>query len=296
MNKEFFISIIKFFLRPFVVFYFWIIRWLIHNKFKYELKNDDFGKPSLISYPFIFFYKLTLKIYDLFVFEFNNYALSKYKNLSKDHYSERGPGYGGLRNLNIEQKKKYYINSKSRLEYFYNNNKYLLNFKNGESFLDIACGYGRDIKFLANRFDKSKIDGFDINASALDIIKSGNQNPNVNVNQKSFTDFNFLIELKSKSYDWVLISHALSVVFEHNFDETLNLRRKLINEFTRISNKGLLILDHAPKENFKVQLEQNTRCNIFCDYSDLFSSMSGGELYMMKSSESFAYFWKKVIY
>ena len=77
-------------------------------------------------------------------------------------------------------------------------------------------------------------------------------------------------------------------------EETMLLRRKLINEFTRISNKGLLILDHAPKENFKVQLEQNTRCNIFCDYSDLFSSMSGGELYMMKSSESFAYFWKKV--
>jgi len=213
--------------------------------------------------------------------------------LINNHYSKHGPGYGGLNDLNENQKKEYYSNSKSRLEYFFNNNKSLLNFINGDSFLDIACGYGRDIKFLSDKFDKSKIDGFDINSSVLEIIKSGNKNSNVNVQQKSFLDFDFLNKFKSKSYDWVLISHALSNVFEKNIEMTLNLRKKLVGEFARISNKGLLVLDHDSKKFFKVQLVQNTRCTVFHDYSKLFSFLDGGELYLMKSDESSAYFWKK---
>ena len=259
-----------------------------------QLNNKDFGKANLISYPFIFFYKLLLKVYKLFIFEFSNYALSKYKTLVKDHYSVQGSGYSGLGNLSDSQKKEHYESGKSRLEYFYNNNKYLLDFKNGDSFLDVACGYGRDTRFLSNKFNKSKIDGVDINSVALEIIKTGNQNSNVNVIQNTFTDFNFLNEFKSESYDWVLISHALSVVFEDNFEKTINLKKKLIKEFVRISNKGLIILDHDYKKNFVVKLEQNTRCNIFHDYTKIFSSLNFGELYMMKSDESFAYFWKKL--
>ena len=287
-------EIIKIILKPFIIFCFWANRWIVHNKFKYELNNKDFGKANILSYPFIFFYKLLLKVSKLFIFEFSNYALFQYKTLVKDHYSAQGSGYSGLDNLSNSQKKEHYERGKSRLEYFYNNNKYLLDFKNGDSFLDIACGYGRDIRFLSEKFNKSKIDGIDINATALEIIKTGNQNSNVNVIQNTFTDFNFLNEFKSESYDWVLISHALSVIFEDNFAKTLNLKKKLIKEFIRISNKGLIILDHDYKKNFVVKLEQDTRCNIFHDYTKIFSSLNLGELYMMKSDESFAYFWKKL--
>ena len=295
MNKKFIFNIIRIILKPFAVLYFWINRWIVHSKFKYELNSDVLGRPSLISYPFIFLYKITLKICDLFFFEFGNYALSKYKNFSKDHYSEQGIAYSHLKNITHEQKKQFYLNGRSRLEYFYNNNQYLLHFKNGDSFLDIACGYGRDIRFLSDNFDKSKIFGFDINPLALEIIKIGNQNSNVNVMSKSFIDFNFLNELKSGRYDWVLICHALSVVFESDLEKTLNLKRKLIKEFIRISNKGLLILDHPQEKKFRVQLEQNSRCGIFHNYDELFPSRHQGELYMMESNESFAYFWKKNI-
>ena len=132
MNKKFIFSIIKIILKTFVVLYFWINRWIVHSKFKYELNSDVLGRPSLISYPFIFLYKITLKICDLFFFEFGNYALSKYKNLSKEHYSEQGIAYSHLKNITHEQKKQFYLNGRSRLEYFYNNNQYLLHFKNGQ--------------------------------------------------------------------------------------------------------------------------------------------------------------------
>ena len=295
MNKDFLFNIIKILLKPLAAVYFWIVRWIMNNKLRYELNDNNFGKPNLLSYPFIIFVKLFRRIYNMFFLEFNNYALSKYKIFSKQHYSSDGPAYGGLRNLNSEEKKNYYINSKSRLEYFYNNNKYLLDFKNGDSFLDIACGYGRDIKFLSNKFDKSKIDGFDINASALEVIKAGDQNVNINLKEKSFLDFNFLNEIRSKSYDWVLISHVLSVVVGANLEETLYLRRKLVSEFVRISNKGLLILDNSYTNNLKLTLEQNTRCVIYQDFTEFFSSLKDGELYMMKSKDSFAYLWKKII-
>ena len=78
------------------------------------------------------------------------------------------------------------------------------------------------------------------NKSLEALLLEFNKNPNVNLMEKNFIDLNFLSEIKPKSYDWVLISHALSTVFEKNIEETLNLRRKLVSEFVRIANKGLL--------------------------------------------------------
>lgn len=293
MNKKSIFNIIKIILKPFVILYFWYSRWLADNKFKYELNSTYLGSPQVISYPFIYFQLVINKIYDIFIFEFGNYSLLKYKTFSREHYSEKGPGYGNLRNLSIEKKKEYYLKAVSRIKEFYNSNQLLLDFKNGDSFLDIACGYGRDIKFLSEKFDNSKIDGFDINLAALEIIKAGNQNPNVKVRQKSFVDFDFLNELKSNSYDWVFISHSLSTVFEDNYEKTLNLKRKLIKEFARVSNKGLIVLERPQEKKFRVELEQKTRCVIFHDNTEIFPSVNQGELYMMKAKESFAFFWKK---
>ncbi len=295
MIKNFLFSFIRTILIPFIIIYFWFIRWIKHNKFKYNLNWAYLGKPSLISYPFIYLDKIILKTLEIFDYEFGNYALDKYKVFSKEHYSEKGISYGHLRNLTNEEKKSFYEKGKSRLEYFYRKNNFLINLKNGDSFLDVACGYGPDIKFLSNNFDKSIIEGFDINDEAVKVIKLFNKNSNVSVQAKSFEDLDFLRGIESNKYDWILISHALSTVFEKNYEKTLTLRRKIIDEFTRISKKGLLILDHRPENNFKVKIEQNTRCVISFDTTKLFESINNGELYMMKSDDSFAYFWKKTI-
>ena len=289
-------NVTKFFLKPIAMLYFWINRWIIHNKFRYDMKVDSLGKPNLVSYPFIFLNKAVLNIYQLFLNEFNDYALSKYKNYINDHYAEHGVAYVHFNNLKLDQKKKYYFDSPCRIKYFYKNNNFLLNFKNGDSFLDIACGKGGNIRFLSEKFDKSKIRGFDINLSAIKIIKEGNQNPNVSVKQQSFLDFSFLNSINTESYDWVIVSHALSFIIDDNVETTIDLLRKLVNEFCRISKKGLLILDQVQMEKVKVIIEQNTRCSLRHDFSKLFSLENNGELYMMKSNdhESTAYFWKKL--
>ena len=48
------------------------------------------------------------------------------------------------------------LNAKSRLESVFNNYKNYINFKDGDSFLDVACGYGRDIKFFKSKIQKFK--------------------------------------------------------------------------------------------------------------------------------------------
>ena len=58
MNKDFLFNIIKILLKPLAAVYFWIVRWIMNNKLRYELNDNNVGKPNLLSYPFVIFVKL----------------------------------------------------------------------------------------------------------------------------------------------------------------------------------------------------------------------------------------------
>ena len=293
MNHNLFFNIIKFFLKPFVVVYFWVNRWFIHRKFAHEMNVEVLGKPNLLFYPLIYLYKAISKIYNLYTDVFNDYALNKYRKLSVKHYSLSGVAYKEFKYLDTEQMKKKYSNNKSRLEYFYKNNNYLLGFKNGDSFLDIGCGLGGDIRFLSNTFDKSKIFGIDINPQAISIIKLGNENPNVDAEEGNYLNTDFFDKFKSQSYDWVLASHSINLIFDENIEKTLKLKKELVKELIRISNKGVLIQTSIHNQKrFAVELEQKSRLLIFHDLKESFPAVGSGELYIMKSEESLAYFWR----
>jgi SAM-dependent methyltransferase len=293
MNHNLFFNIIKIFLKPFVVVHFWVNRWFIHRKFAHEMNVEVLGKPNLLFYPLIYLYKAISKIYNLYTDVFNDYALNKYRKLSVKHYSLSGVAYKELKYLDTAQMKKQYSNNKSRLEYFYKNNNYLLGFKNGDSFLDIGCGLGGDIRFLSNKFDKSKIFGIDINPQAISIIKLGNENPNVDAEEGNYLNIDFFDKFKSQSYDWVLASHSIDLVFDENIEKTLKLRKELVKELIRISNKGVLIQARIHNQKrFAVELEQKSRLLIFHDLKEIFPAVGSGELYIMQSEESLAYFWR----
>ncbi len=293
MKLNLLFNIIKIFLKPFVVVHFWINRWFIHGKFAHEIDVEVLGKPKLFLYPLIYLYKVISKIYNLYTEVFNNYALNKYRKLSAKHYSSSGAAYKELKYLDTEQMKKQYLNNKSRLEYFYKNNNYLLGFKNGDSFLDIGCGLGGDMRFLNNKFNKSKIFGIDINPQAISIIKSGNENLNVNAEEGNYLNIDFFDKFKSQIYDWVLSSHSINLVFNENIEKTLKLRKELVKELIRISNRGVLILTGIHNyKRFTVELEQKSRLLIFHDLKEIFPAVGSGELYIMQSEESLAYFWR----
>ena len=69
--------------------------------------------------------------------------------------------------------------------------------------------------------------------------------------------------------------------------------KELVKELIRISNRGVLILTGIHNyKRFTVELEQKSRLLIFHDLKEIFPAVGSGELYIMQSEESLAYFWR----
>ena len=83
-------GIVKFGLKPFVVIWFWGIRWQRHNQLLSWLKNDKIGKASIFALPFGFLGGAQREIGRICRDEFTNYALPRYVNYIRYHYSAEG--------------------------------------------------------------------------------------------------------------------------------------------------------------------------------------------------------------
>tara|TARA_Y100000591_G_C21758957_1_gene659021 strand:- start:123 stop:998 length:876 start_codon:yes stop_codon:yes gene_type:complete len=286
---------LKIFLYPVFFIHFHICRFFINLNFEFSFKK----KYILILLPIIFSFKIVRRVIFFYRTNFINYALKKYQDYTKNHYKKDGTGYEILKKYSTQDKRNFFlnenskINAKSRLESVFNNYKNYINFKDGDSFLDVACGYGRDIKFLNQKFKNSKIEGFDINPNAIELIQDGLNKSNVNVYVADFSNLQFLESLENESFDWIIFSHALTFIFEENIQKTILKRKKLIFELTKKSKKGLVLLENYPSEKLNFFIEQKNRAVFNHDITKLFEDNKNGDLIMFKDNLSFCFLFKK---
>ena len=137
--------------------YFYIKRIIIDQIFLVNLNSKKLS-PSLAGYPLWLISRILKSTSDSWNSIYINEGLKVYSYLIKEHYSENGRGYLNFRGLSDVDKENTYKNQRfGRIEFFIKNNLRVLDYQNGNSFLDLGCGFGQNIIVLERYFPQSKI-------------------------------------------------------------------------------------------------------------------------------------------
>lgn len=185
-----------------------------------------------------------------------------------------------------------------RIEFFIKNNIRVLDYQDGNSFLDFGCGFGQNIIVLERYFPQSRILGFDVNNEVISILSKGTLgNPNIEAFSGNITDIEFLKTIESDSFDNIIVSHVFAFVIGNNLNMTVELRNKIIKELIRISRKTLFILDSNNILQLKksdLYIEQRKRGMFSESIINYFKKyLSEGEVMALFSDESVGILFKK---
>lgn len=246
----------------------------------------------ILSQPFYFIWRVLLFFFRSLKFAFNERALRVYTQRHLKLYSQEGLGYRYRRfDLLMYEEKISLYNSynTSHIHYFIINNKSLLNFTDGDSFLDAGCDSGREIKEISKRFPKSEIYGFDINESAIQVINAGTKdNPLITANTGNIRDLGFWEAHASESIDHVLLLNVFRYILAPSTKMTRDLRQEIIDNCVRIAKKSVFIMTDRIETppNLNVEIINSTACDVRDDFMSYFSShKKNGETFAISSDK-----------
>ncbi|GFM38114.1 class I SAM-dependent methyltransferase [Desulfovibrio psychrotolerans] len=279
---------------PFTAAFFWVNRWVLDNDFVLR-QYPRLGKPSYWAVPFVAFYHLVGIIHSGFKASYSNYAIKQYHRLTPLHYAPGGRGYLSLKDLSEAEKTEKYQSLVSRASMVLDKAGMLALYRDGDSFLDAGCGMGKNIRFLSQAYPNSKITGFDINESALDLIKSAEKNPNVTVEKGSILEPAYMASLPANGFDHVIMSHVMGFICVENEKVTAEIRQSIVDNLVRVANKSFLLLDsHSSCKAMTVEIEQKNRCRIYDNLTRYFEKhLNTGELYLVPSPETTGFYYVK---
>lgn len=276
--------------RPIIPFWFKLKRWVVENGFLLWLNNQKVGKPSKLALPFVYIHKFfNYFMKPIWIMESSDYSLKKYHSLIKDHYSNEGRGYKGWETLSDSECIENFNNFNGRVAHYISHNSALLCYLDGDSFLDAGCGPGQNIKELVALFPKSNIHGFDINESALNVVRCAlKENDRILIERKDISELETMQSFEDESFDHVLLSHVFGFLIGSGIEDTRKFRQNLIDNLVRISRKTVLIMDGGLLPDSvgpRVQIDQNTRCIYQESIIPYISKHKDGEAYVMIGPE-----------
>ena len=208
-----------------------------------------------------------------------------------------GVGYFDYDALSDNECKALFEGVESRLGYYIDHSRSVLDYKDGDSFLDAGCGRGQNIKELARRYPQSVITGFDVNKGALRVIETALKDQmNAHVEVGSMIDPAYMGKYPAKMVDHVVVSHVFAFLIGQDIEETKKLRQATIDQLLRIAKKTVIIMDAnlwKDGEGIELVIEQKTRCVISESLAPYFSSyLDSGEFYLTHSPEDQALIFK----
>lgn len=186
-----------------------------------------------------------------------NLALEKYHRFIPRHYSKEGRGYFAYDRLSLKEKKDLFHAIPGSVESYIDAYPQILNYQDGDSFLDLGCGRGPNIKALHARFVNSPIFGVDINSDAIDIINVSLSHPNIRTEAADVTSLAYLKGISDNAHDHIVMSHVFSLLIGPGIEATRVLRKEIIIELARIARKTVLIIDGeqiiSPTTRFEIE-------------------------------------------
>jgi ubiquinone/menaquinone biosynthesis C-methylase UbiE len=216
---------------------------------------------------------------------FTRAAARCYAKALARHYGPSGLAYSRLTGETGLEQLARFEKQEGRIR-FYLHDQRVLDFSNGDIFLDCGCGPGQNVVELRRAFPASPVKAFDWSRPALTMIReclSGD--PLVAVEQGDLLDPTYLAGYPDDSVDHVLISHVMGFLLRCSVDETRATRQHIVDELVRIARRTVLILDRIELgRQMSIEIEQRDRGVIHDDLTRYFERHSAkGQLYIMQS-------------
>jgi len=218
----------------------------------------------------------------------------RYARLHKQHYGPSGRGYQNVAGGSRSERRDRYEKQRSRLEDLLDGFSDFLGMSDGDSFLDLGCGTGQNIRMLAERFPGSSILGFDVNADAVNLVREFEVNPRVDVRIADFTNDELRSTALDSGFDHIILSHVFSLIFGSSAESTIALRGRILSDLVTACRSSLVILDRfgAPGD-LTIAIEQKQRATVSDDVLGYFLGIPGGNAYMIASERTRAVVFRK---
>ncbi len=219
--------------------------------------------------------------------EYQDRTFARFTRLHPRHYSVGGRGYQTVAGGSPEERRQRYEGQHSRLEHFLDEFHDLLDCVDGDSFLDLGCGTGQNLRMLAARFPASSITGYDLNADAVALVQECEEHPGVRVGLGDLIDPEFRRRTLSEPVDHIVLSHVFSLIFGPSADDTVSLRRDIVDDLVAACRKDIVIVDTFGSPGLPViSIEQRQRATVSDNVMDYFAGHASGRVVMAQSDRT----------
>lgn len=256
---------------------------LIDAQFTYRMGIQSSLIGRLLKYPAIGLDRMGRR----FRASYHDLLFRRFTRLHGLHYGPTGRGYQTIAGGSYAEHLARYQGQISRLAYFADEYADMLGYRDGDSFLDLGCGSGQNIRFIAQRYPASVVIGTDMNADAVDLVRECEPSANVQLSVGDMRDAEFLSRLMSERIDHVVLSHVFSLIFATSARETRELRQGFIDRVVEGSRKSIIILDNFGRRGeLSIAIEQKQRAHVTDDVMSYFSKHVKGRAFMVESERS----------
>jgi SAM-dependent methyltransferase len=254
--------------------------------------NSPVLRPPIYAYPFALLFRIWCWLGRLYRRQFDDFSLARYSGYVRRHYSKGGRGYFSYAELCREEKIALFGHPKGRIKGFIDRFPRLVGYRDGESFLDVGCGRGQNIKVLMAMFPNSPIHGVDISEEAVSCVRLAVGDGHVITTIGDFTDLATFKNFGDSSHDHVIMSHVFSVIVGQSIEDTKQVRRMIVEQLIRIAKKSVILIDGPAimSQEEKFVIEQRDRGTFQEMAADYFPA-DGGTLVSMRDEDSVACFY-----